>query len=126
MVGPGDAHVNEIALRGGGRDEARRARPPDHSMMTSGSGRTDVALRSCGRESHAQEAVEMSVKIGDRIVIESERVGQAPREGEILEVLESSAGPRYRVRWEDEHESTIRPAAGSARIIATPGAHKRG
>ena len=63
----------------------------------------------------------MSVKIGDRIVIESERVGIAPREGEILEVLESSAGPRYRVRWDDDHESTIRPAAGSARIVETPG-----
>ena len=68
----------------------------------------------------AQEAVEMSVKIGDRIVIESERVGLAPREGEILELLESSAGPRYRVRWDDGHESTIRPAAGSARIVAAP------
>ena len=61
----------------------------------------------------------MSVKIGDQIVVESQHVGIAPREGEILEVLESSAGPRYRVRWDDGHESTIRPAAGSARIVAT-------
>lgn len=66
----------------------------------------------------------MSVKIGDRIVIESERVGLAPREGEILELIASSAGPRYRVRWDDGHESTIRPAAGSARIVAVPAAHE--
>lgn len=59
----------------------------------------------------------MAARVGDRIVIESEKVGQAAREGEILEVIEASYGIRYRVRWDDEHESTIRPSAGSARII---------
>ena len=62
----------------------------------------------------------MAARIGDRIVIESEKVGQAAREGEILEVIEASYGIRYRVRWDDEHESTIRPTAGSARIIDRP------
>ena len=38
----------------------------------------------------------------------------------ILEVIEASYGIRYRVRWDDDHESTIRPSAGSARIIARP------
>ena len=65
----------------------------------------------------------MSVKIGDRIIIESQKVGLAPREGEILELIESTAGPRYRVRWDDGHESTIRPALGSAHIVASPGVH---
>jgi len=59
----------------------------------------------------------MTARVGDHIVIESERVGQAVREGEILEIIEASYGTRYRVRWEDGHESTIRPSAGSARII---------
>jgi hypothetical protein len=58
----------------------------------------------------------MTGKAGDRIVIESERVGQPAREGEILEVTDSPLGPNYRVRWDDGHESEIRPAAGSARI----------
>ena len=57
-------------------------------------------------------------KVGDRIVVESEKVGQAAREGEILEVTESAYGTTYRVRWEDGHESSLRPAAGSARIVA--------
>jgi hypothetical protein len=60
----------------------------------------------------------MTARVGDRIVVESEKVGQAPREGTILEVIEASYGIRYRVRWDDEHESTIRPSAGSAQIIA--------
>lgn len=62
----------------------------------------------------------MTGKIGDRIVLESERVGQRGREGEILEVIEASYGTRYRVRWEDGHESTVRPFAGSARIVGAP------
>jgi hypothetical protein len=59
----------------------------------------------------------MTARVGDRIVVESEKVGQAPREGEILEVIDAPYGSRYRVRWEDGHESTIRPSAGSARIV---------
>jgi len=62
----------------------------------------------------------MTARVGDRIVVESEKVGQAPREGVILEVIEASYGIRYRVRWDDGHESTIRPSAGSARIIEGP------
>lgn len=60
----------------------------------------------------------MQVKVGDRIVLESERVGQRDREGEILEVIDSPLGPNYRVRWDDGHISEIRPKAGSARIVS--------
>ena len=59
----------------------------------------------------------MVAKVGDRIIVESEKVGQRAREGEILEVIEASYGTRYRVAWDDGHESTIRPAAGSATIV---------
>jgi len=59
----------------------------------------------------------MAAKSHDRIVVESEKVGKAAREGDIIEVIEGSVGPRYRVMWDDGHESTFRPAAGSARVI---------
>ena len=62
----------------------------------------------------------MVARVGDRIIVESEKVGQAAREGVILEVIEASYGIRYRVRWDDGHESTIRPSAGSARTIEQP------
>lgn len=58
----------------------------------------------------------MPGKVGDRIVIESERVGQPARAGVILEVIEHDAGTEYQVRWDDERESSIRPHAGSARF----------
>ena len=62
----------------------------------------------------------MTAKRGDGIVVESERVGQQARRGEILKVIESPLGVSYEVRWEDGHESTFQPAGGSARIVEKP------
>jgi hypothetical protein len=59
----------------------------------------------------------MSARVGDRIVVESETVGTPSREGEILEVIEGEVGVRYRIRWEDGHESVLTPGAGAARIV---------
>jgi len=61
----------------------------------------------------------MQAKVGDRIVLESEKVGQRDREGEILEVTDSPLGPNFRVRWDDGHVTEIRPKAGSARIVSS-------
>lgn len=58
----------------------------------------------------------MGSKTHDRIIVESQKVGQPAREGEILEVIEASYGTRYRVAWDDGHESTFRPG-GSARVV---------
>jgi hypothetical protein len=60
-------------------------------------------------------------KAGDRIVVESEHVGKAGREGEVLEVLGAGETVHYRVRWENEHESTFYPSAGSAMLMRKPG-----
>ena len=57
----------------------------------------------------------MNADVGDRIVVESEKVAQSGRAGLIEEVLQISP-PRYRVRWDDGRESIFSPAAGSARI----------
>jgi hypothetical protein len=60
----------------------------------------------------------MAAKVGDRIIVESEKVGKPAREGEIREVTESPLGVRFSVRWADGHESTFRPSAGSSRIVS--------
>jgi hypothetical protein len=52
---------------------------------------------------------------GDRIVVESERVSQAPRRGIVEEILQDEP-PRLRVRWDDGHTSVLAPAAGAVRI----------
>ena len=49
---------------------------------------------------------------GDRIVVESESTQRAHRAGTIEEVLREQP-PRYRIRWDDGHESIYTPAAGA-------------
>jgi hypothetical protein len=68
----------------------------------------------------------VTVHVGDRIRIESERAGQSGRAGLIEEVL-SQQPQRLRVRWEDGRTSIFAPAAGAARFepAASPGGRKR-
>jgi len=57
----------------------------------------------------------MKAHTGDRIVVESERVSQAPRRGIVEEILQDEPA-RLRVRWDDGHMSIFTPAAGAVRI----------
>jgi hypothetical protein len=54
-------------------------------------------------------------KVGDTVVIESERADSTGRRGVIEAVLKEQP-PRYEVRWEDGHTSILAPSAGAARI----------
>jgi hypothetical protein len=62
-------------------------------------------------------------EVGDRIRIESERVGQQSRAGVVEEVLMQDP-PRLRVRWDDGHESIVAPASGAAMVEPRPKAKK--
>ncbi len=73
----------------------------------------------------AKVAAEPDVKPGDMIVIESERVGQPSRKGEIVAIHRTPLGHDYEVRWDDGHLTSIRPAAGSARFVHTEKAPKK-
>jgi Domain of unknown function (DUF1918) len=77
-------------------------------------------LQKAGKE------VVVSVQVGDRIRIESERAGQTGRAGLVEEVL-SEQPQRLRVRWEDGRTSIFAPAAGVARFEppARPGQRKK-
>ena len=59
----------------------------------------------------------MDGKVGDRIIVVTDKVGLPAREGEILEVIEHDSGTEFRVRWDDGRESAIRPHGGNARIV---------
>ena len=49
---------------------------------------------------------------GDRIVIRPHRLGEPPRDGEILDVLGEDGGPPYVVRWSDDgHVSRTFPGS---------------
>ena len=54
----------------------------------------------------------MALKAGDRIRAESESTERPARTGVIEEVVREDP-PRYRIRWDDGHESIYTPAAGA-------------
>jgi hypothetical protein len=73
-------------------------------------------------ESFHDEEAEMNEKqqltnaeVGDLIVIRGHRLGEPERMGEILDVSGEPARVRYRVRWDDGHESMLSP--GSDAVI---------
>ena len=52
-----------------------------------------------------------TARAGDRLEVRGLH-GQQPRQGEILEVLGEGRHLRYRVRWDEKHESIVYPADG--------------
>jgi hypothetical protein len=55
----------------------------------------------------------MKFKAGDRVKVESESTERPARTGVIEEVLQATPAPRYRISWDDGHESIYAPAAGA-------------
>ena len=55
----------------------------------------------------------MDFKSGDRVQVESESTERPPRMGVVQEVVQGTAGARYRIRWDDGHESIYTPAVGA-------------
>jgi hypothetical protein len=56
----------------------------------------------------------MDAHVGDRIIVESNKVGGARKTGEVLEVIGGSGGNHYRVGWEDGHESIVFPSSDAS------------
>lgn len=57
----------------------------------------------------------MVFEVGSRVVVESESTNRQPRPGIVEEVLRGDPSPRYRIRWDDGHESIYTPASGALR-----------
>jgi hypothetical protein len=58
----------------------------------------------------------MKLKVGDRVEAESESTERTPRAGVVEEVLNGESSPRYRIRWDDGHESIYTPSAGALHL----------
>jgi hypothetical protein len=52
--------------------------------------------------------------VGDRVRIESTKVGQAPRDGVVIAVI----GQLLRIKWSTGEESTVAPGPGAVAVIA--------
>lgn len=63
----------------------------------------------------SDEVVMMAFEVGERVVAESESTDLRPRSGVVEEVLRGDPSPRYRIRWDDGHETIYTPASGALR-----------
>jgi hypothetical protein len=67
----------------------------------------------------------MAFAVGKRVVAESESIARRPRSGAVEEVLRGGPSPRYRIRWDDGHESIYTPASGALRAEPRPKRQRR-
>jgi hypothetical protein len=58
----------------------------------------------------------MELKAGDHVEVESESTERPPRRGVIEEVVHDPPSARYRITWDDGHESIYTPSAGALRL----------
>ena len=62
----------------------------------------------------------MQLTMGTRVAVESESTERPARRGVIEEVLREAPSARYRIRWDDGHESVYTPAAGALTAVEEP------
>jgi hypothetical protein len=60
----------------------------------------------------------MAPQVGDKVEEQARSTERATRIGTIEEVVHGDPSPRYRIRWDDGHESMYTPAAGSLHKLA--------
>lgn len=53
----------------------------------------------------------MKADVGDRIIVQTNRVGQPEREGRIVEVRGEGGSPPYVVRWSEDAEGLFFPGS---------------
>ena len=62
----------------------------------------------------------MGFPVDDRVIVESESTERPAHAGTVREVVREQP-PRYRIAWDDGHESIYTPAAGALHAERTSG-----
>ena len=68
----------------------------------------------------------MKLEVGNRIKVEAESTERPQRTGTVKEVVSETPSPRYRVHWDDGHESIYAPAAGAVGLDSPAGGGSQG
>jgi hypothetical protein len=63
----------------------------------------------------------MAFSPGDHVLVEAESTDRTARRGVVEEVVRDDAHPRYRIRWDDGHESIYTPATGALKLADSAG-----
>ena len=72
---------------------------------------TGATIRSMTENSPTRVEQDSRARAGDWIVVHPHTLGEHERTGLILEVLGEPGDERYRVRWDEEHESIFYPGS---------------
>jgi hypothetical protein len=67
----------------------------------------------------------MAFEVGTPVVTQAGSTSRGPRPGVIEEVLRGDPSPRYRIRWDDGHESVYTPASGTLQAQPQPQPRRR-
>jgi hypothetical protein len=59
----------------------------------------------------------VALQVGDKVEEQARSTDLPSRTGLIEEVVRGDPSPRYRIRWDDGHESVFTPAAGSLHTL---------
>ena len=62
----------------------------------------------------------MAFTVGDRVEQQAQSTQRPARAGSAEEVVRGDPAPRYRIRWDDGHESIYAPSAGALHRLSTP------
>jgi hypothetical protein len=62
----------------------------------------------------------MAFSPGDHVLTEAESTEAAAHRGVVQEVVRDDPHPRYRIRWDDGHESIYTPADGALKPADHP------
>jgi len=54
----------------------------------------------------------VALQVGDKVEEQARSTARLSRTGMIEEVVRDDPSPRYRIRWDDGHQSVYTPAAG--------------
>jgi hypothetical protein len=82
--------------------------------------------QSPSKRAPAETNTEVRAKPGDWVVVHAHALGEPERAGEILEVLGDPGHERFRVRWDEEHESVFYPGSDAGIRRASSSAGRRG
>jgi hypothetical protein len=61
----------------------------------------------------------VALHVSDKVEEQARSSERATRTGLIEAVVRGDPSPRYRIRWDDEHESVYTPAAGCLRRLSS-------
>ena len=59
----------------------------------------------------------MAFDVGTRVIVARPSTEHSGRTGTVEEILHGDPSPRYRIAWDDGHETIYTPAAGALQAV---------